>query len=93
MALGVITEGAACELPLAWRLQVLEAQLKDRVGYEILFEEADLWGLVGAEREAAIDALAAGHELPFVLVADHVVATGQLDAEKIEVALGRLAPS
>jgi hypothetical protein len=50
-------------------------------------EEADLFGLVGGERASAIEAIAAGRDMPFVLVADRVVCAGDLDVELIAAAL------
>lgn len=55
----------------------------------IRFEEADLLGLVGPEREAAMDALAVGKELPFAIVGGIVVCTGELDILAIAEVAGR----
>lgn len=77
-------------MPLQWRLQVLEAQVKDRVACEIRFEEVDLYMLAGEEKDAALDALATGAELPFVIVDGKVACAGPLDAEPVSDAV-RLA--
>lgn len=77
-------------MPLQWRLQVLETQLRRRLARPVWVEEADLYGLQGAARHAALDALVAGNELPFVLVGDVVACSGALDADRIEDAILRM---
>lgn len=61
--------------------------MKERLGLDVRVEEADLFGLLGAERDAAVDALTAGLEMPFVLFADKVVCVGDLDMDRIADAL------
>jgi hypothetical protein len=56
------------------------------VDTSVRVEGVDLLGLVGLEREAAIDALAAGSELPLVIVGGTVVCAGEIDI----TAIGRL---
>jgi hypothetical protein len=65
----------------------LEGQLKDRFALDVCFEVAGLYGLVGGERHSAIDAIAAGRDMPYVLVADAVVCAGDLDIDRIADAL------
>lgn len=72
------------ETPLQSLLQVLEARLNESTGRNITIEEVDLYGLMGPERHAAIDALVAGGETPLLMVAGTVVCAGELDV----IALG-----
>ena len=78
------------ETPLQSLLQVLEARLGERVGRDVSIQEADLYALVGAERDAAIDALVAGLDTPLMMVAGRVMCAGELDLDKVRDAL---APS
>jgi hypothetical protein len=61
--------------------------LKERLAFDVCFEEVDLYGLVGGERDSAIDAIAAGLEMPYVLVAEKVICAGDLDIDRIADAL------
>jgi hypothetical protein len=74
-------------MPLEWRLQVLGARLKERVECDVRIDEADLYTLDGADRGAAIDAMATGMEPPFVIVAGRVVCEGDFDVDLIVQAL------
>lgn len=61
--------------------------MKDRFALDVCFEVADLYGLVAGERDAAIHAITAGRDMPYVLVADTVVCAGDLDVDRIAEAL------
>ena len=61
--------------------------MKERFAFDVRFEEVDLYGLVGGERDSAIDAITAGLDMPYVLVADMVVCAGDLDIDRIADAL------
>jgi len=61
--------------------------LKERFALDVRFEEVDLYGLLGGERDAAIDAIAAGLEMPLAIVADKVICEGDLDIDRIADAL------
>ena len=74
-------------MPLQWRLQVLEAGLKDRLNRSVSVIDTELFTLAGAARDSALDALTAGAEMPFVLVRERVVHTGDLDADAIVSAI------
>jgi len=78
-------------MPLQWRLQVLEAQMRDRLGAEVTFVETDLFGLAGDQRGAALDALTRGDVLPFAILDDAVIHAGNLDAEALALAVQRQA--
>jgi hypothetical protein len=75
------------ETSLQSLLQVLEARLGERLGRDVSIEEADLYALVGSERDAAIDALVAGLETPLMMVAGRVACAGDLDLGKVGDAL------
>lgn len=79
-------------MPLRWRLQVLEAQVAGRFDRTVRFVEADLLGLEGEQRSAALDALTSAAVLPFAIVGDEVVSTGKLDAETIARGIERHIP-
>jgi hypothetical protein len=69
------------------RLQVLEAQVRSLTGELVRFEEADLYNLRGGELEAALNGMAEGRELPFVLINSVIACAGSLDAGAIASAL------
>ena len=56
----------------------------------IRFAEADLLGLAGAQRSAALNALTTGGELPLTIIEDEVVSTGRFDPDTIARAIERL---
>lgn len=70
-------------MPLQWRLHVLGAQLMDRFGLTVMFEETELYRLDGARRNAALDVLVTGAPLPILMLGDRVISTGDLDADAI----------
>ena len=74
-------------MPLEWRLQVLGARLKDRVDCDVRIDEVDLYLLDGADRGAAVEAMANGMELPFVIVSRRVVCEGDFNVDLIVEAL------
>ena len=61
--------------------------MREHFAFDVHFEQADLFGLIGGERDAAIDAITAGLEMPYVLIGDEVVCAGDLDADRIAAAL------
>lgn len=77
-------------MPLQWRLHVLEVQLNERAPQPVVVAETSLYHLAGAERDAAIDALVGGAELPLVLVGDRVACTGSFDLDAIHAAIREL---
>jgi hypothetical protein len=85
--LGSLPEGASRDISLQSLLQVLETRFTEGVGHEVRIEEADLYALVGSERDAAIDALVAGRDLPIIIVAGEVSCAGDLDVARILDAL------
>jgi uncharacterized membrane protein len=76
-------------MPLQWRLQVLEAGLTQRLGRPVQIVERDLFGLTGGARDRVLDAMTAGHDMPFVVVNDRVVHTGGLDVSSVSEAIAR----
>lgn len=77
-------------MPLQWRLHVLEVQMNERAAQPVLVVETSLYHLAGAERDAAIDALVGGAELPLVLVGDRVACTGSFDLDAVHAAIREL---
>ncbi len=59
------------------------------LGTTVRFEEATLYGLQGVERDTALNALAAGLELPFAISGDTLACSGELIVHEITEALGR----
>ena len=49
--------------------------------------EVDLYSLVDADRDAALDAVVAGLESPFVLIDGQLVCSGAIDADAVLDAL------
>lgn len=65
----------------------MEAQVNGMTDIPVRIEEADLYGLLGPERDAAIDALSNSKEFPFVIVGDRLACAGALDADAIAQAV------
>ena len=61
--------------------------MRERFAFDVRFEEEDLYGLAGGARDSAIDAITAGLDMPYVLVADKVICAGDLDIDRIADAL------
>ena len=61
--------------------------MKERFALDVRFEEVDLYGLLGGERDAALDAITTGREMPLLIAADQVVCAGNLDIDRIADAL------
>ncbi len=61
--------------------------MRERFAFDVRFEEVDLYGLAGGARDSAIDAITAGLDMPYVLVADKVICSGDLDIDRIADAL------
>ena len=57
--------------------------MKMLTGRDVRLKEVGLYELIGAERDAVLDALTSGEELPYVLVADKVVCTGGFNLARI----------
>ena len=64
--------------------------MNEGAGGSVRFVEADLYGLVGPDRDAAIDALAGGKEFPFVIVEGTLICSGSIDTVAITKAVERL---
>lgn len=66
-------------MPPAWRVHVIRARLAAE-GIDAAVIECDVYSLVGAERQAVLDAMVReGADLPMVLVDGVVVTAGELD--------------
>lgn len=55
----------------------------------VRIEEADLFGLVSPQREAAVDGLSSGKEFPFVIVGDTLACSGEFDLAAMVEAVER----
>ena len=64
--------------------------MSTELGATVRFEEASLYGLQGLERDTALNALAAGKELPFAIAGDKLLCDGELRVGPIVSALGSL---
>ncbi|MDR3686931.1 MAG: hypothetical protein P4L93_08255 [Coriobacteriia bacterium] len=62
------------------------------VSTTVRFEESELYGLSGQERDAAIDALSNGREFPFVIIGDTLACSGGLDVAAIAEVVKRRMP-
>jgi hypothetical protein len=69
----------------------LEARIHEATGLVVSVEESDLFGLIGAEREAAISGLLEQQPFPFVIVAGRLACTGSLDRDRIVSAIRQAA--
>jgi len=61
----------------------MEKQINQKTTVTVRFEEASLFGLVGAERDAATDAVIAGAEFPLVIVGSTLACAGEFDVDAI----------
>ncbi len=82
-----VLDHADCDLPVDVQVGRLELLLAERFGDRPSVTIVDLYGLEGAERDEALDAVVAGEPSPFVLVAGHLVGTGTIDAAAIVASL------
>lgn len=80
-------------MPLQWRLQVLGAQIEERLNRQVRFSVVELLHLQGSQRNAALDELTSGRALPFILLGDQVLSTGPLDADVIVEGIERCSPA
>ena len=69
----------ACGLPVSAQIERLERELRRLLGDGFAVYEVELDQLLGAQREAAFDAVVEGAPSPFVLVGDRLVCTGSVD--------------
>ena len=70
-------------MPLAWRLQVLEARVRE-TGVAVTVEDVNLYALGREDQHVVLDALvAAGGDLPAVMVGERVVCVDGIDLEAV----------
>ncbi len=81
-------DAPVCGMPVSLQIERLKRQLGDRLGNGFAVVSTDLYGLEGAERDAALDALVDGEPSPFVLLNGRLVCTG---AVNLDAVLGALA--
>ncbi len=67
----------------------MEKQTNQKTTLTVRFEEASLFGLVGAERHAATDAIIGGEEFPLVVVGSTLACAGEFDVDAIASAVER----
>jgi hypothetical protein len=80
---------SACGLPVSAQIDRLERELHERIGDGFALYEVDLEQLLGAQREAAFDAIVAGEPSPFVLIGERLVCTGSVDVAAVISAIER----
>lgn len=64
--------------------------MRKLVDADFRFEETDVFRIDGFERDAVLEALAAGEELPIAVLGGRVCCSGGLDAEAIAAALSEV---
>ena len=77
----------ACGLPVSAQIDRLEQELHERIGDGFALYEVELEQLLGAQREAAFDAVVAGEPSPFVLIGERLVCTGSVDVAAVIAAV------
>ena len=80
---------SACGLPVSAQINRLERELRERIGDGVELYEVELEQLLGAQREAAFDAVVAGEPSPFVLIGERLVCTGSVDVAAVMAAVER----
>ena len=74
-------------MPVAFQVDRLNDVLKERMGSGFSVRSIDLYSLVGAERDAALDALGAGEPSPFVILDGRLVCAGSVEVSAVLEAL------
>lgn len=67
----------------------MEARVRELSGRPVRIDEADLFALVGADRDAVVEAFAMGVEYPIVVVEGAVVCAGSLEVDLIADAVAK----
>jgi hypothetical protein len=67
----------------------VEATVRELSGRPVRIEEADLFALVGADRDAVVEAFAMGVEYPIVVVGGAVVCAGSFEMDLIADAVAK----
>lgn len=75
-------------MPVSVQIERLRRELATHLGDGFLVLNTDLHSLEAAERDAALDAIAAGEPSPFVLVHDRLVCAGSVEVSAVLGALG-----
>ena len=75
-------------MPVSWQIERLERELVNRLGDGFSVLNVNLYSLEGADRDAALDALAAGQASPFVLIHGQLVCAGAIEVAAVLEALG-----
>ncbi len=85
--MGQVTHGARCDLPLEWRLQVLEEAISQVVP-GISVQAVEYTVLPPDELKPVMDALVdPASDFPLVFVDDRVVCSGGIDVPSVSAAL------
>jgi hypothetical protein len=79
---------SACGMPLSWQAERLASDLFQRRGPGFSVLVTDLYGLIGPERDVAVNAIVEGKSSPFVLIQGRLACTGSLDLAAVLGALG-----
>ncbi|MDO8963850.1 MAG: hypothetical protein Q7W30_05080 [Coriobacteriia bacterium] len=81
---------AACGMPVPVQIENLRREIASRFGAGYSVVSTDLYGLQGAARHNALDAVVAGAPSPFVLIEGELVCTGVVEVGVIMDALARI---
>jgi hypothetical protein len=77
-------------MPVPVQIENLRREIAARLGGGCCVVSTDLYGLQGAARHAALDAVVAGAPSPFVLIEGELVCTGAVEVGVIMDALARI---
>ena len=85
----LIDAESACGLPVSAQVERLRRALSTRASDdEVAVLSVDLYSLVGADRDAALDAVVSGKPSPFVLYDGRLICAGAVDLPVVLAALG-----
>ena len=80
-------------MPVSVQIERLSRTLDDRFGGGFHVLSTDLYSLEGADRDAALDALAACEPSPFVLMNGQILCTGAVEVDAVLSALADRLPT
>ena len=82
-------EGAACDLPLDWRLAILEARVRATVTGDLSYSVTSADALPAAEYGALLaEVYSRGDDFPAVLIDGDLVCANGIDPDAVIAALG-----
>jgi len=80
-------ELSACGMPVSLQVERLRRELAERGSTTVSVLEVELYSLIGADRDAALDAIVGNIASPYVLIDGRLVCAGSIDTDAVLDAL------